>query len=44
MLSFPKGLKLTVREITPSNLIAIVQRLMPIRKQQTEYAGRGKDS
>ena len=31
MLSFPKGLKLTVREITPSDLITIVQRLMPIR-------------
>ena len=31
MLSFPKGLKLTVREITPSDLISIVQRLMPIR-------------
>ena len=31
MLSFPKGLKLTVREITPSALITIVQRLMPIR-------------
>ena len=30
MLSFPKGLKLTVREITPSDLITIVQRLMPI--------------
>ena len=31
LLSFPKGLKLTVREITPSDLITIVQRLMPIR-------------
>ena len=31
MLSFPKGLRLTVREITPSDLITIVQRLMPIR-------------
>ena len=31
MLSFPKGLKLTVREITPSDLITIVQRLMHIR-------------
>ena len=31
MLSFPKGLKLTVREITPSDLIAIVQHLMPAR-------------
>jgi hypothetical protein len=31
MLSFPKGLKLTVREITPSDLVTIVQRLMPIR-------------
>lgn len=31
MLSFPKGLKLTVREITPSDLVNIVQRLMPIR-------------
>ena len=31
MLSFPKGLKLTVREITPSDLITVVQRLMPIR-------------
>ena len=31
MLSFPKGLKLTVREITPSDLVAIVRRLMPIR-------------
>lgn len=31
MLSFPQGLKLTVREITSSALIAIVQRLMPIR-------------
>ena len=31
MLSFPKGLKLTVREITPSDLIKIVQRLMPVR-------------
>ena len=31
MLSFPKGLKLTVREITPSDLVATVRRLMPIR-------------
>ena len=31
LLSFPKGLKLTVREITPSDLINIVRRLMPIR-------------
>ena len=31
MLSFPKGLKLTVREITPSDLVTIVQRLMSIR-------------
>ena len=31
MLSFPKGLKLTVREITPNDLVTIVQRLMPIR-------------
>lgn len=31
MLSFPKGLRLTVREITPSDLITIVQRLIPIR-------------
>ena len=31
MRSFPKGLKLTVREITPSDLVTIVQRLMPIR-------------
>jgi len=31
MLSFPKGLKLTVREITPSDLITIVQRLMSVR-------------
>ena len=31
MLSFPKGLKLTVREITPSDLVTIVQRLMQIR-------------
>ena len=31
MLSFPKGLKLTVREITPSDLVTIVQRLMRIR-------------
>ena len=31
MLSFPKGLKLTVREITPSDLVTIVQHLMPIR-------------
>jgi dynactin complex subunit len=31
MLSFPKGLKLTVREITPSDLVTIVQRLMSVR-------------
>jgi ornithine cyclodeaminase/alanine dehydrogenase-like protein (mu-crystallin family) len=31
MLSLPRGLKLTVREITPSDLVTIVQRLMPIR-------------
>ena len=31
VLSFPQGLKLTVREITPSALASIVQRLMPIR-------------
>ena len=31
MLSLPRGLKLTVREIPPSDLITIVQRLMPIR-------------
>ena len=39
MLSFPKGVKLTVREITPSDLITIVQRLMPYYsrlKMQTE--------
>ena len=32
MLSFPKGLKLTVREITPSDLITIVQRCKPTLK------------
>ena len=37
MLSFPKGLKLTVREITPSDLITIVQRLMPIRNYAESY-------
>ena len=31
MLSFPKGLRLTVREITPSDLVTIVQRLMSVR-------------
>ena len=31
MLSFPQGLKLTVREITPGALITVVQRLMAIR-------------
>ena len=31
MLSFPRGLKLTVREITSSDLVTIVQRLMHIR-------------
>ncbi len=32
MLSFPKGLKLTVREITPSDLVTIVKRLMSVRQ------------
>ena len=32
MLSFPSGLRLTVREITPDDIISIVQRLMPVRK------------
>ena len=31
MLSFPRVLKLTVREITSSDLVTIVQRLMHIR-------------
>ena len=30
MLSFPGGLKLTVREITPFDLISVVKRLMPV--------------
>jgi len=30
MLSFPKGLRLTVREITPSDLVTIVKRLMSV--------------
>lgn len=32
MLSFPSGLRLTVREIAPDDIISIVQRLMPARK------------
>jgi hypothetical protein len=32
MLSFPKGLRLTVREITPSALVTIVKRLMSVRQ------------
>ncbi len=32
MLSFPKGLRLTVREITPSDLVTIVIRLMSVRQ------------
>jgi hypothetical protein len=32
MLSFPKGLRLTVREITPSDLVTIVKRLMSVRQ------------
>lgn len=32
MLSFPSGLRLTVREITSDDIISIVQRLMPVRK------------
>lgn len=31
-LSIPSGLRLTVREITPDDLVTIVQRLMPVRK------------
>lgn len=31
-LSFPSGLRLTVREIAPDDIISIVQRLMPVRK------------
>ncbi len=32
MLSFPKGLRLTVREITPSDLVTIVKRLMSVHQ------------
>ena len=32
LLSIPSGLRLTVREITPDDLITIVLRLMPLRK------------
>ena len=46
MLSFPKGLKLTVREITPSDLVTIVQRLMSVThfplRQLERLTGIGK--
>jgi hypothetical protein len=32
MLSFPKGLRLTFREITPIDLVTIVKRLMSVRQ------------
>ena len=32
MLTFPSGLRLTVREITSDDIVSIVQRLTPVRK------------